>query len=105
MKDVNALYVCVIITRVMLECRCPDIRLEQDANRAFRVLCKTRRPNSEASYVGRVLLFLVYVTDRVHSAKTCVCLALSSSVRIGHKSVSSPSISGHSLNCFGLFLT
>ena len=62
MKDVNALCVCLIIKRVMLECRCPDIRLEQDANYLYElvcVLCKTCRPNSEASFVGRVLLFLV----------------------------------------------
>ena len=35
MKDVNALCVCVIITRVMLECRCPDIRLEQDSSASY----------------------------------------------------------------------
>ena len=49
--------------------------LEQDANlfiRPLRVLCKTCRPNSEASYVGRVLLFLVNVSGRVYSAKTCL---------------------------------
>ena len=40
--------------------------------RALRVLCKTCRPNSEASFVGHVLLFLVYVSGRVHSAKTCL---------------------------------
>ena len=40
--------------------------------RAVRVLCKTCRRNSEASYVGRVLLFLVYVRGRVHSAKKCL---------------------------------
>ena len=74
MKDVNALCVCVIITRVMLECRCPDMtRTKREPFiRALRVLCKTCRPNSEASYVGRVLLFLVYVSGRVYSAKTCL---------------------------------
>lgn len=40
--------------------------------RALRVLYKTCRPNSEASFVGHVLLFLVYVSGRVHSAKTCL---------------------------------
>ena len=35
MKDVNALCVCVIITRVMLECRCPDMRLEQDSSASY----------------------------------------------------------------------
>ena len=40
--------------------------------RALRFLCKTCRPNSEASFVGRVLLFLVYVSGRVHSANTCL---------------------------------
>ena len=72
MKDVNALCVCVIITRVMLECRCPDMtRTKREPFiRALRVPCKTCRPNSEASYVGRVLLFLVYVSGRVYSAKT-----------------------------------
>ena len=74
MKDVNALCLCVIITRVMLECRCPDMtRTKREPFiRALRVLCKTCRPNSEASYVGRVLLFLVYVSGRVSSAKTCL---------------------------------
>ena len=74
MKDVNALCLCVIITRVMLECRCPDMtRTKREPFiRALRVLCKTCRPNSEASYVGRVLLFLVYVSGRVYSAKTCL---------------------------------
>ena len=42
-----------------------------DSNKT-RVLCKTCRPNSEASYVGRVLSFLVYVSGRVYSAKTCL---------------------------------
>ena len=74
MKDVNALCVCVIITRVMLECRCPDMtRTKREPFiRALRVLCKTCCANSEASYVGRVLLFLVYVSGRVYSAKTCL---------------------------------
>ena len=40
--------------------------------RAVRVLCKTCSLNSEASYVGPVLLFLVRVSGRVHSAKTCL---------------------------------
>ena len=40
--------------------------------RVLRVLCKTCCPNSEASFVRRVLLFLVYVSSRVHSAKTCL---------------------------------
>ena len=74
MKDVNALCLCVIITRVMLECRCPDMTRTKHEPfiRALRVLCKTCRANSEASYVGRVLLFLVYVSGRVYSAKTCL---------------------------------
>ena len=74
MKDVNALCVCVIITRVMLECRFPDMtRTKREPFiPALRVPCKTCRPNSEASYVGRVLLFLVYVSGRVYSAKTCL---------------------------------
>ena len=60
MKDVNALCVCVIKTRVMLECRCPDMtRTKREPFiRALRVLCKTCRPNSEASYVGRVFIVL-----------------------------------------------
>ena len=74
MKDVNAFCLCVIITRVMLECRCPNMtRTKREPFiRALRVLCKTCRPNSEASYVGHVLLFLVYVSGRVYSAKTCL---------------------------------
>ena len=75
MKDVNALLcVCVIITRVMLERRCPDMtRTKREPFiRALRVLCKKCRPNSEASYVGRVLWFLVYVSGRVYSPKTCL---------------------------------
>ena len=44
--------------------------------RALRVLCETCRPNSEASFVGRVLLFSAYVSGRVHSAKTCLFRAL-----------------------------
>lgn len=40
--------------------------------RTVRVLCKICRLNSEASYVGRVLLFLVHVGGRVYSAKTCL---------------------------------
>ena len=73
MKDVNALCVCVIITRVMLECRCPDKTRTRRKPfiRALRFLCKTCRPNSE-TYVVRVLLFLVYVSGRVYSAKTCL---------------------------------
>ena len=74
MKDVNALCVSVIITHVMLECRCPDMTRtrREPFIRALRVLCKTYRPNSEASYVGGVLLFLVHVSGRVYSAKTCL---------------------------------
>ena len=74
MKDVNALCVSVIITHVMLECRCPDMTRtrREPFIRALRVLCKTYRPNSEASHVGGVLLFLVYVSGRVYSAKTCL---------------------------------
>ena len=47
MKDVNALCVSVVITRVMLVCRCPDIRLEQDGNHLYEFF---------ASYVRHAVL-------------------------------------------------
>ena len=77
---------CVLIIRAMLKCRCSDMAWtrREPFIRAFRVLFKTCRLNSKASYGGRVLLFLVYTSGRVHSKKTCIFRLFQSEAFIHH---------------------
>ena len=77
---------CVLIIRAMLKCRCSDMARTrcEPFIRAFRVLFKTCRLNSKASYGGRVLLFLVYTSGRVHSKKTCIFRLFQSEAFIHH---------------------